>query len=213
MNSKEIIELLEQFGFSSGVKDRKIKFIDSNTWEPAYIEGSKDGSISSNAFSVGSYFAMHSAITGNKIIRMTFAHPLIKGVRDQSQVIIKSAYVGCGNTDCDVEYSNFNGDLKFHACCDKNKEIETRIDIQFRPRHSIYINIQNDMSHYRYITGEYDFVNREVTNESDLSSTGILNVLNNNKQIATFIEYYGKIFPEFLESMEALRDSSKKRMR
>ena len=213
MNSKEIIELLEQFGFSSEVKKGKVKFIDSDTWEPVYIEGSKDGSISLNTFSVGSYFAMHSATTGNKIIRMTFAHPLISGVRDQSQVMIKSAYVGCSNTDCDVEYSNFTGELRFTVTCDKKTDQEIKIDINFRPNRSLFIEARNAMSYYGYITGEYDFQSMQVTDDSDLSANGILNALKKNEAVYTFIDYYGKFFPVLLDNLEILKNSASSRNR
>ena len=204
MNSKEIIELLEQFGFESQIKDGNVSFIDTDTNEQACIELSRTDSVPLDGLNAGNYFAMRSS---EKVTRMTFANPLIRGVRDQSQVMIKNIHIGDSNTDYDVEYSNFDRELHLQAIYDKKEYDITRIKIDLNPTNYIFVKVINGDN---VRTGYYYFRTRKLDESSEMDELEILSIVTDDKAITTFIEYYGKIYPAFLEDMEVLRSSVRK---
>lgn len=185
MNMNDIFEVFEQLGVKSVVANNKVRFYDIASGLEMEIWEDKTKELSLDNLIMGKYYTLLS----DKMLRFELGYPRIAGKaeKDRTKVILKRTCYDDGHNFYVVDFVP-GEDFAFEVKTDYlggNK-------IQVRSDNHIWFDIGNKF-------GLYD----NGYNEGyGLSEKEMREVLASNKYVNIFAEYYGKTYPELLETIQ-----------
>ena len=193
MNINDLFSLFEQFGVKCVISGNKATFYDEETGLQMEIWEDKMKELSLDNLQMGRYYTL-SLKSPSKMLRFQLTNPHIDGKIDRSQVITKRTCYGSGN--------------EFHVIDlvhGRNMAFEVKTDyfggdvIRVGSDNQIFFEINNK-------TGLY---NNGYDESYYLNETEMREALNSSKEIQIFSEYYGRIYPELLETLQNAKSHTK----
>ncbi len=193
MNLNDIFNIFEQLGVKCVVDNNKATFYDVESGLQMEIWEDKTKELSLDNLQMGRYYtlALQSPI---KMLRFQLTNPRIAGKKDKSQVILERTYYGSGEDFHIIDLipgRNVAFEVKTHY---PGGDV-----IHVEGDNYIHFDINNKF-------GDYDNGYEEGW---DLSETEMIDTLNSSKEIQIFSEYYGRIYPELLETLQSAKSHAK----
>ena len=181
----DIINVFEQLGIKCVIINDKAKFYDMESGLQMERREDKTKELSLDKLQMDTQYTLR---TPNKMFRFVLTNPRINGEKDKTQVILKQT---CYNDEEGFHVVNL-GPIGNH------KSFEVRTDyivgnvIHVEDNNYIYFEINNKFGEYQngYKEGYY------------LSVDEMKEALNSSKEIRIFSEYYGKLYPELMETIQ-----------
>lgn len=193
MNINDIFGLFEKLGVTYIVNDNKATFYDAESGLQMEVWEDKTKELSLDNLQMGRYYTLVPE-SSNKMLRFQLTNPHIDGKIDKSQVIVKHTCYGSDD--------NFHiVDLVLDLVPETNVGFEVKTDyldgdvIRVKSGNYIFFDINNKYGVYKNVFDE----------SYDLSATEMSEALNSSEGIRIFSEYYGKIFPELLETVQSAK--------
>ena len=197
MNINDIFGVFEKLGVNYIVNDNKATFYDAESGLQMEVWEDKTKELSLDNLQMGRYYTLVLK-SSSKMLRFQLTNPHIDGKIDKSQVIVKRT---CYSSD-----DNFHiVDLVLDLVPETNVGFEVKTDyldgdvIRVKSGNYIFFDINN----------KYGIYDNGVDESYDLSETEMSEALNSSEEIRIFSEYYGKIFPELLETVQSAKSLTK----
>ena len=197
MNINDIFGLFEKLGVNYIINDNKATFYDAESGLQMEVWEDKTKELSLDNLQMGRYYTLFLK-SPSKMLRFQLTNPHIDGKIDKSQVIVKHTCYGSDD--------NFHiVDLLLDLVLETNVGFEVKTDyldgdvIRVKSGNYIYFDIDN----------KYGVYDNGFDESYDLSETEMSEALNSSEEIRIFSEYYGKIFPELLETVQSAKSLTK----
>ena len=197
MNINDIFGVFEKLGVNYIVNDNKATFYDAESGLQMEVWEDKTKELSLDNLQMGRYYTLVLK-SSSKMLRFQLTNPHIDGKIDKSQVIVKRT---CYSSD-----DNFHiVDLVLDLVPETNVGFEVKTDyldgdvIRVKSGNYIFFDINN----------KYGIYDNGFDESYDLSETEMSEALNSSEEIRIFSEYYGKIFPELLETVQSAKSLTK----
>lgn len=202
MGINDIFDLLEQFDIASNVDGDKISFIDKNSGKTMTIIETGKKELPLITLDVDCFFTLFIEEPA-RMFRVTIKRPLIlKSKEEDFSPII--THIDCG--DLKEEHvvslnSPANCGIRVRSYVKENEIYVYSEEIDIRKEGLIFFTINDRF-------GAYD----NGFNESfELNKNEMLEVLNSNKMLPIVLEYYGKLYPELISTVEKAKQSGLKK--
>ena len=193
MNLNDIFSVFGQLGVKCVVDNNKATFYDAESGLQMEIWEDKTKELSLDNLQMGRYYTL-ALKSPSKMLRFQLINPRIAGKKDESQVILERVCYGSGE-DLHIVDLVPGRNIAF--------EVKTAYlggnEIHVESGNYIYFDINNK-------SGIYD---NGYDEGYDLSETEMSEALNSSKEIQIFSEYYGKIYPELLETLQSAKSHTK----
>lgn len=196
MNLNDIFSVFGQLGVKCVVDNNKATFYDAESGLQMEIWEDKTKELSLDNLQMGRYYTLALKSPG-KMLRFQLINPRIDGKKDESQVILERVCYGSGEDLHIVDLvpgKNIAFEVKTAVSGRLGEDV-----IRVESGNYIYFDINNK-------SGVYDNGYEEGW---DLSETEMSEVLNSSKEIQIFSEYYGKIYPELLGTLQSAKSHTK----
>ena len=193
MNINDIFGVFEKLGVNYIVNDNKATFYDAESGLQMEVWEDKTKELSLDNLQMGRYYTLFLE-SSSKMLRFQLTNPHIDGKIDKSQVIVKRTCYGSGYNFCIVD-----------LVPGTNVGFEVKTDylggdvIKVNSGNYIYFDINN----------KYGVYDNGFDESYYLSATEMSEALNSSEEIRIFSEYYGKIFPELLETVQSAKSRTK----
>ena len=193
MNINDIFGVFEELGVNYIVNDNKATFYDAESGLQMEVWEDKTKELSLDNLQMGRYYTLFLK-SPSKMLRFQLTNPHIDGKIDKSQVIVKHTCYGS-------DYNFYIVDLVPETNVKKKKKTDYLDGDVIRVKSGNYIFFD--------INNKYGIYDNGVDESYDLSETEMSEALNSSEGIRIFSEYYGKIFPEILETVQSAKSLTK----
>ena len=193
MNLNDIFSVFGQLGVKCVVDNNKATFFDEESDLQMEIWEDKTKELSLDNLQMSRYYTL-TLESPSKMLRFQLTNPRIDGKKDESQVITKRTCYGSGE-DLHIVDLVPGRNIAFEV---KTDYLDGDV-IRVASGNYIYFNINNKVGFY---DNGYD-------ESYELSETEMSKALNSSEEIQIFSEYYGKIYPELLKTLQSAESHTK----
>ena len=201
--NEEIFDVLEQLGITSIVKDNKIYFLDLESESFMKIYEEKKGYIPVDKFKADTFYSIYSPVR-DKMVRIYLKNPRVKGVKDESKVILSNVDYFEGAHDYNIDLDQFpTARLKVEYRYKENDVIKD--NKEFAIESDGYAFFTETKKNNGDTLIEYAFAGFDKFRDNKAKDIAIIKeAIEDDKMVKLFLNYYGKYHKSLNETVAAL---------
>ena len=197
MDIYDVFEVLEQLGVACDVNGSKVNFFDKENGLEMEIWEDKTKELLIDDLEMYRYYTLYSP---KKMVRFQLKHPRIYGELDEKQIVLERTCFSDGHENHVVDLdSGINKAFKIQSYYEDDGIVTGRSEIIVDGSNRIYFDLFGKNGLYN------DFFDEEY----GLSPSEMREELESNRFIQIFAEYYGKLYPEILDTVELAKSCAK----